>query len=90
MRTGEPITCAEALRLLALYLDGELHHGQRASVDHHLAACRSCYSRSEFERRLKTELGRLRRDDVRPGFERQIRHLITQFTAIPVSLSGDE
>lgn len=90
MRHGESITCAEALRLLALYLDGELHRGQHVSVEHHLETCRSCYSRSEFERRLKAELGNLRRDDVRPGFEREIRQLITQFTASPVRPSGDE
>lgn len=90
MRHDEPINCAEALRLLALYLDGELPRGQRVRVEHHLRTCRGCYSRSEFERRLKAELALLRRDDVRPAFERQIRQLMTEFTASPVRPSGDE
>jgi len=77
----QTISCQEALRLLAEYLDGELHGSEHTSVEHHLKTCRSCFSRSEFEQRLKTELSHLGRLDVRPGFEQQIRQLITQFTA---------
>lgn len=81
MSHSETINCEEALRLLAEYLDGELHGREHVSVEHHLETCRSCYSRAEFERRLKAELGQLSRDDVRPAFEEQIRQLITQFTS---------
>ncbi len=90
MSTTEPINCEEALRLLAVYLDGELHRAQHTSVEHHLNTCRSCYSRSEFERRLKAELSQLGRGDVRPAFEQHIRQLITQFTASPAKPSRDE
>lgn len=90
MSNSEPINCEEALRLLAVYLDGELHGAEHMSVEQHLKTCRSCYSRSEFERRLKTELSHLGRDDVRPAFEQHIRQLITQFTASPVRRSRDE
>lgn len=90
MNNSEPIDCEEALRLLAIYLDGELHGAEHMSVEHHLKTCRSCYSRGEFERRLKAELSSLARDDVRPAFEEHIRQLITQFTASPVKPSRDE
>jgi predicted anti-sigma-YlaC factor YlaD len=89
MRNAGRIDCEEAVRLLALYLDGELHSGERVSVAHHLETCRSCYSRSEFERYLKAKLSHLGRADVRPAFERQIRHLITQFAASSVKPSDD-
>jgi len=89
MSNAEAINCEEALRLLAVYLDGELHGAEHTSVERHLKACRSCFSRSEFESRLKSELSQLARDDVRPVFEQQIRQLITQFTASSVEPSRD-
>lgn len=85
MNNAPTISCEEALRLLAVFLDGELHGAEHAHVENHLRTCRSCFSRSEFERRLKSELGQLGRDAVRPGFEQQIRQLITQFTSSPPS-----
>lgn len=71
--------CEEALRLLATYLDGELGRVEREELEDHLDTCRSCWSRAEFERRLKGRLGELRRGDVAPGFERRIRTLIRGF-----------
>ena len=90
MSISEPINCEEALRLLAVYIDGELHGAEHASVEQHLRTCRSCYSRGEFERRLKAELSQLGSDAVRPAFERQIRELITQFTSSSVQTSRDD
>lgn len=90
MIQSETINCEEALRLLAVYLDGELHGGEHTNVEHHLKACRSCFSRAEFERRLKSELSHLGRDDVRPAYEQQIRQLISQFTTSPVKDPRDE
>jgi anti-sigma factor RsiW len=90
MTSSETINCEEALRLLAMYLDGELHGSEHESVERHVQTCRSCYSRSEFERRLKVELSHLGRDDVRPAFEQHIRQLITQFTSSSVRQSSDE
>jgi anti-sigma factor RsiW len=71
--------CEEALRLLASYIDGELAGGDRIDLERHLQTCRSCYSRAEFEKRLKTQLGELRRRPVNPAFEERIRRLIRRF-----------
>jgi anti-sigma factor RsiW len=90
MSNPTTITCEEALRLLATYLDGELHGDEHEGVEHHLEICRSCYSRAEFERRLKAEFNRLRRGEVRPAFEQRIRHLITQFTSSPAEEPAEE
>jgi anti-sigma factor RsiW len=79
MSNPETIGCEEALRLLALYVDGELGSAERAGVEDHLSICRSCYSRAEFERRLKGELAKLRREDVSAAFEQRIRRLIGGF-----------
>jgi anti-sigma factor (TIGR02949 family) len=74
-----PMTCDEALRLLAAYLDDELHPGAHESVDRHLELCRSCFSRAEFERRLKGEIHRLGREHVPPNFEERVRRLLDSF-----------
>jgi len=73
------IPCAEALRLLATHLDGELDAVRSADMERHLARCRSCYSRAEFERGLKSELAALRGQPVRASFEERIRSLIDRF-----------
>ena len=81
MTDENPMTCDEALRLLAVFLDGELHGGPHAAVERHLDVCRSCYSRAEFERRLKAEIGRLGREEVSSGFEARVRGILDSFTS---------
>ncbi len=79
MSQPQMITCEEALRLLAAHLDRELDaHGHNA-VERHLTVCRSCFSRAEFERRLKAQLGELGREAVDRNFDDRIRGLIQQF-----------
>ena len=73
------ISCEEALRLLAAHLDGELDAAHNQSMERHLARCRSCFSRAEFERGLKSELAALAGQPVRPSFEERIRGLIERF-----------
>jgi predicted anti-sigma-YlaC factor YlaD len=86
-----PMDCDEALRLLAVFLDGELEAGlQHDRVEHHLEICRSCFSRAEFERRLKVEVARLRQSEVSPEFEQRIRRLIGEFTLAPTGGSRGE
>jgi anti-sigma factor RsiW len=71
------VGCEEALRQLLTHLDGELPDADSRRVDEHLRKCRSCWSRAEFERRLKGELAELRSEPVRPEFENLIRSLIS-------------
>jgi anti-sigma factor (TIGR02949 family) len=77
------ISCEEALRLLAEHLDGELDGAHRDEVERHLSLCRSCFSRAEFEKGLKAQLGTLRQQPVESTFEERIRTLIGQFVALP-------
>ncbi|MGH7570208.1 MAG: anti-sigma factor family protein [Gemmatimonadales bacterium] len=79
MTRQRPIPCEEALRLLAAFLDGELAATEGQLVQDHLARCRSCFSRVEFEKRLKQQLAQLGRSEVSPEFERRVRALIERF-----------
>lgn len=50
------MTCEEVLEQLFAYLDRELHDTTWAEVEQHLERCRGCFSRAEFERRLKARV----------------------------------
>lgn len=89
MSEPRPIECEEALRLLAALLDDELLGGTREEVERHLRLCRSCFSRAEFERRLKREISGLGREDVSPAFERRVRRLLGSFITSSAADAAD-
>ena len=75
--SDHPIGCAEAVRRLAAYLDGELDADAEEEVDRHLERCRSCFSRAEFEKRLRARIREdLREESVPPEFESRVRRLL--------------
>lgn len=81
MKDERILTCDEALRFLAAYLDGELADATDRDVESHLARCRSCYSRADFEKRMKLQVAALGRSAVSPEFAERIRRLMSRFTA---------
>jgi anti-sigma factor (TIGR02949 family) len=83
------IRCEEALRRLASYLDGDLGPDERTDVERHLDACRSCYSRAEFERRLHAQLARLGQRELEPEFRARLQDLVRQFTTGPDAAPRD-
>jgi mycothiol system anti-sigma-R factor len=52
------ITCAEAVKQLWEYLDGELSDESRAAVEEHLSFCRRCCGEVEFAAELRGFLAR--------------------------------
>jgi anti-sigma factor (TIGR02949 family) len=89
MNDSTTIDCEEALRLLTAFLDEELAADTRAGVSLHLERCRSCFSRAEFERRLKAEIASLGREAVTPRFEERVRRLLADFAAPPAGAPAD-
>ena len=73
------IDCEEALRRLFEYLGAELHGEPQREMAQHLERCRSCFSRIEFEKRLKAYTAELRREPVPPEVERRFRTLLDTF-----------
>ena len=47
------MNCQETLEKLWQYLDKELDRGASNALQRHLADCRQCFSKVEFERRLR-------------------------------------
>jgi anti-sigma factor (TIGR02949 family) len=80
MTTTEIRSCEDALRLLAAHLDHELDDAVHGQVERHLETCRSCYSRAEFERRLKASLAELGTEPVSPALADRVHTLIRKFT----------
>ncbi len=52
------ITCADAVKQLWAYLDGEVSAEDRAAVEEHLAFCRRCCGELEFAEEMRAFLAR--------------------------------
>lgn len=50
------MSCEDVLSKLYAYLDNEIDAPTEADIDAHLHECRECFSRSEFEKRLKEKV----------------------------------
>jgi hypothetical protein len=48
-------------------------------MERHLRTCKSCFSRMEFERRLKMKIGALRDDEVTSPLSERIKGLLKSF-----------
>lgn len=77
--TKHEIDCEQALKQVFEYIDHELAEGERDAMQHHLHTCKSCFSRYEFERRLKEKLGDLPREEVSSGVSDRIKKLLKSF-----------
>ena len=52
------MNCQETLEKLWQYLDKELDSASRQQLQEHLEQCRQCFSKAEFEQRLRAMLRR--------------------------------
>jgi anti-sigma factor (TIGR02949 family) len=79
MKKVKTIGCEEALKHLLTYLDQELGPVKRREVEHHLDICRTCFSRAEFEKLVKTQLREAGRETVSAEFGKKIKTLLGRF-----------
>jgi len=77
--TKHEIDCEQALKQLFVYIDHELGDGELAAMERHLHTCKSCFSRVEFEKRLKEKVGQLREDKASVEASARIRGLLKSF-----------
>jgi anti-sigma factor (TIGR02949 family) len=71
--------CEQALEHLLEFIDHELPDSEHDSVERHLRTCRSCFSRMEFESRLKQRLSALPTEEIPSKSRDRIRDLIKGF-----------
>jgi anti-sigma factor (TIGR02949 family) len=77
--TEKALSCEDVLDHLFAYLDGELDAATGEDIERHLHACRGCFSRAEFERRLKVRLAEANATGAPETLVRRIRTLMEQF-----------
>lgn len=85
MTSQEIQNCEDALRVLAQHLDHELDPNVDRQLLEHLDSCRSCYSRAEFDRRLKAQVRDLGREEVPPTVVDRVHALLQELALPPIS-----
>jgi len=61
------------------YIDRELGDEDRAAMQGHLHTCKSCFSRMEFERLLKSKVGALRDEPASPKLGERVKTLLKNY-----------
>lgn len=79
MSNDETMTCEEALAQVFTYVDNEIEAPRRAAIARHLQTCRGCFSRFEFERRLKARLKDAGREAVSPALAERVQRVLEDF-----------
>ena len=79
MNETRPIDCEEALHRLLDFLDAELHVESLQELEQHLERCRGCFSRFEFEKRLKAHIAELGSEPVPAELHHRIRKVLDNF-----------
>ena len=72
--------CLEAFDHLYAYLNGELDNEEAIQkIEHHLAHCRSCFSRAQMERELNERMKKTGKDKTPEGLQKRLRNLMNEF-----------
>ncbi|NMG30901.1 anti-sigma factor family protein [Aromatoleum evansii] len=79
MTEQERMHCDEVVASLLEYLDGEIDDARRALIDDHLAECRGCFSRAEFERALRDRMRSLASAPPPDSLRRRLKAIIDEF-----------
>ena len=73
------IECEEAIRKMLEYLDEELHQHDHDAVHNHLESCRECFTRMEFEQRLKSMVRNSKTDAAPTSLSDRIKTIIKDY-----------
>lgn len=77
--SARPLDCEEVIERLFEYLDRELDERKMADIDHHLARCRDCFTRAQFETRLRSRVAAAGTVKAPPRLHQRIRQLLDRF-----------
>ena len=79
MTEPEKIRCEEVIAYLLSYLDGEIDDAKRVEIHRHLEECRGCFSRAEFEKRLRDKVRQAGDASPSPALQKRIKALMAKF-----------
>lgn len=72
-------SCEEVIEQLFAYLDGELTDKHLHAIDQHLGRCRECFSRAEFERRLRARVNATAQVQAPERLRRRINDILDRY-----------
>ncbi len=76
----DDIGCLQAIEAFYAYLDGELESPESiAQFEHHMAHCRSCFSRAQMERTLTERMKESARSEAPEALKSRLRNLMKKF-----------
>ena len=73
------ITCEEVIEQLFDFLDRELDENLSTRIDYHLKRCQDCFTRAEFEKRLRARVSEATEAKAPDRLRRRIRRVIDTF-----------
>jgi anti-sigma factor (TIGR02949 family) len=73
------IGCEEVIEKLFEFIDRELDESARREVEQHLETCRGCFSRAEFERRLRARVAQAAEERAPERLRQRIRLLMDRY-----------
>lgn len=79
MNDVEKINCEKAIRHLLEYLDQEVTGDLKVQMEQHMSCCRSCFSRLEFEKTLKSHIRESSQEDAPESLHNRVTSLLKAF-----------
>lgn len=73
------MTCEEVIEQIFAYLDGDMDEASTASIRHHLEHCRDCFTRAEFEKKLRIRIAETATVKAPERLHRRVRALLDDF-----------
>lgn len=75
----EDMRCEEVIERLFEFLDHEIDSVTEQRISEHLAHCRACFSRAEFERRLRARIAESATATASESLRRRIRTILDRY-----------
>ncbi|MBA1148834.1 zf-HC2 domain-containing protein [Ectothiorhodospiraceae bacterium WFHF3C12] len=76
---AQRIRCEEVIEQLFEFLDQELDEDLSQRIEHHLKHCRDCFTRAEFEKRLRERIDQAAETRAPEALRRRLRRMIEEF-----------
>lgn len=77
--TRRELSCEEVIEQLFAYLDRELDGELSADIAHHIARCRDCFTRAEFEKKLRARLAETTHAKAPERLQKRIKGILDRF-----------
>jgi len=73
------VSCEEVIKRLLEFLDKELDAETERQIRSHMETCRACFSRAEFERRLRERIAEAGETKAPDSLRRRVRAMVARF-----------